>query len=320
MDATSGTRHSITAATEDSGKRLDRFLAEKIPTLSRSRIKRLIEGSHVTIGPREETSPGAKIRSGDTVAVTIPEPAPLSLSPSPVEFTVLHEDRHIIVLEKPAGLTVHPGAGREEKTLVHGLLHHCSDLSGIGDVMRPGIVHRLDKDTSGIMVVAKDDESHSGLVRQFASGLVEKTYLALVSGHMKTTAGEIRGAIGRHPVHRKRMAVLPAGGRDAWTEWRVHEEFAGASLLVVRIRTGRTHQIRAHMSFIGRPLLGDPLYGGPTRVDIRGRPVSISRQMLHAHRLCIVHPVTGERMAWETPMPWDMETVTARLREKGRSP
>ncbi|MGB9496689.1 MAG: RluA family pseudouridine synthase [Dissulfuribacterales bacterium] len=296
------------------GQRLDKFLALKDLGLSRSQIQHLIQDGHIKVRGCARTSSSLRVHAGDCIDVHIPALRPLSVEPVPIPFAILYEDSHLLVLEKPAGLVVHPGAGEEDHTLVHGLLHHCRDLSGIGGYLRPGIVHRLDKNTSGLMVAAKDDETHRGLAGQFKEGKIGKTYLALVSGRLRDKSGRADSAVGRHPVNRKKMSIRSGNGRSAITEWQVVEEFRGASLLSLKIRTGRTHQIRVHMSSMGHPVLGDSLYGGPTEFRIGGAVIQIRRQMLHAACLQFTHPVTGEKMKWESNLPEDMTSVLERLR------
>jgi len=260
------------------------------------------------------SKPGRRLKRGDRVSLTIPPLTPPDLAPDQVEFQVVYEDSFLIVLSKPAGIVVHPAPGHSTGTLVHGLLKHCKDLSGIGGALRPGIVHRLDKDTSGLMVAAKDDMTHISLARQFKSGSVRKEYLAIVHGCPKAKEGRIELPIARHPTKRKEMAVVLAGGREALTLWRKLTEFeAGFSLLSVSLKTGRTHQIRVHFAHIGHPVAGDPVYGyGPNRLK-RHLPrknaplLNIKRQMLHARRLGFVHPVNNSYMEFEAPIPEDMK-------------
>jgi len=261
------------------------------------------------------------LKSGDQVFLFVPPPSEMILTPEDVEFQVIHEDDALIVLSKPAGVVVHPGAGHSTKTLVHGLLKHCKDLSGIGGTLRPGIVHRLDKNTSGLMVVAKNDLAHASLSGQFKAGLVKKQYLALVHGHLSAEKGEIDLPIARHPVRRKEMSVVESGGRHALSLWRKVAEFqCGFSLLSVSIKTGRTHQIRVHLSHIGHPIAGDPVYG--YRRDRRKRQTMrqaeflppFDRQMLHAGRLGFIHPVTQDYVEFESAVPYDMKHALDRLK------
>ena len=244
--------------------------------------------------------------------------------PEDIELAVVHEDVHLIVVNKPAGLVVHPGAGTAGGTLVNALLGHVRDLSGVGGVLRPGIVHRLDKGTSGLLVVAKDDEAHRALVRQFAGRTVEKEYLALVLGLPAQASGQVDAPIGRDPVHRQKMSVRAPRGREARTSWTVEERFDGAALLRVRIHTGRTHQIRVHLASIGHPVAGDPVYGGTRtpssrRAGAREALLSLARPALHAARLAFTHPVTGHRLAFSAPLPPDLVAVLDRLRAASRA-
>ena len=308
----------IEVSNNDAGKRLDKFLASKDLGLSRSGIQRLIRDGHIKVKGYDKTLPRSKIQVGDSIDVRIPPPKPLVIKAIPIPLTIIYEDSHLLVLEKPAGLVVHPGAGNEDYTLVHGLLWHCKDLSGIGGYLRPGIVHRLDKDTSGLLVVAKDDKTHLGLAEQFKTGTIKKTYLALVRGHFPDRSGRLDAAIGRHPVNRKKMSIRSRNGKAALTEWQVLEELRGASLMSVRIHTGRTHQIRVHMSSMGHPVLGDSLYGGPAEFSLDHTFIPIPRQMLHASKLQLIHPITGEEKKWESQLPEDMSLVLDSLRSLNR--
>jgi 23S rRNA pseudouridine1911/1915/1917 synthase len=261
------------------------------------------------------------LKAGERVFLAIPPPATLTLTPDDVEFQVIYEDESLIVLSKPAGVVVHPGPGHSTRTLVHGLLKHCKDLSGIGGALRPGIVHRLDKNTSGLLVAAKNDLAHASLSGQFKAGLVKKQYLALVHGHLSGERGEIALPIARHPVRRKEMAVVESGGRHALSLWSKLMEFqSGFSLLCVSIKTGRTHQIRVHLSHIGHPVAGDPVYG--YRRDRRKRRFTreaeslpeFGRQMLHSSRLGFIHPMTQDYMEFESALPHDMQHALDRLK------
>ena len=299
----------------DSGQRLDRFIASAGRVPSRSKAKQLVKKGLVQVQGTAHPVPSTRVAQGQTITVIIPPPVPLEIVPEQVPFEILHEDSHLLVIDKPPGVVVHPGAGHFEGTLVHGLLHHCKDLSGIGGALRPGIVHRLDKDTSGVMLVAKDDRTHRGLAEQFRRGDVKKEYLALVRGVPARARGRIELSIGRHRVHRKKMAAQPDGtGRKALSTYEVLESFGTASLVKVAICTGRTHQIRVHMSAIGHPLLGDRLYGGPTRVRIRTGNRPIPRQMLHARRISFIHPRSKKEMVCRASVPEDMESLVEDLR------
>jgi len=298
----------IRAEQADEGKRLDVYVAERL-ALSRSAVQRLIDEGWVLVnGGRQK--PGRRVKAGDVVAVTIPEPEPLDTLPEGLPIDILYEDEDIIVVNKPRGLVVHPGAGNWSGTLVNRLLAHCKDLSGIGGKIRPGIVHRLDKDTSGVIVAAKNDAAHLALARDLKQRRVEKTYLAIVHGTPKEERGTINAPIGRHPTHRKKMAVLPEGqGRPAITHYEVIERLQGYALLKLNPVTGRTHQIRVHLAHIGYPVVGDAVYG--RRKDALG----MSGQALHAASLAFEHPRTRERMQFAAPLPDDMARVLARLRE-----
>ncbi len=306
----------------DHTKRLDVFLAEKEARLSRSRVKRLIEQGYVTVS-NKEAKPGMRLKENDIVSLTVPDPQRLEVQSEGIPLQILYEDAHLIVVDKPAGMVVHPGAGNPSGTLVNALLHHCPDLSGIGGVLRPGIVHRIDKDTSGILVVAKSDAAHRGLAEQFKAHTPERKYLGIVFGRI-ADAGRVEAVIGRHPADRQKMSTRPRRGRDARTHFRTLEHFRNFTLAEFRLETGRTHQIRVHLSSIGHPLLGDPLYGGRRGisslplVSLRRALQGLKRQALHAAALGFVHPVTGERLLFTSPLPEDMAEVLACLREMDR--
>jgi 23S rRNA pseudouridine1911/1915/1917 synthase len=307
---------------EAAGKRLDRFLAERLPELSRARLQALIEAGSVQVDGRA-AKVSARLRAGQSVSVTVPEPEAARPAPEAIPLAVLHEDRHLLVVDKPAGLVVHPGAGRASGTLVNALLHHVRDLSGVGGVLRPGIVHRLDRGTSGLMVVAKDDETHRALARQFADRTVEKEYLAVVLGVPARGEGTIEMDIGRDPVHRKKMSVRARRGRSARTTYRVLEALDGAALVRLRIHTGRTHQIRVHLAGIRHPVAGDATYGGgrtpsSKRASSREALQALSRPALHAARLAFDHPATGERLSFESPLPEDLGRLLEALRAGSR--
>lgn len=305
---------------EDHGLRLDLFLATRSMSLSRSRIQELIKSGAVSVN-QILCKASYRMRTGDRVRILVPAPSPPVIMPEPVEFDIVHEDDAILVVNKPAGLVVHPAAGHHTGTLVHGLLWHCGSLSSIGGVTRPGIVHRLDKDTSGLMVVAKNDQAHAALSRQFKSGQIKKEYRTLVHGLLDEETGTLDLPIARHPTKRKEMTVARIKGKKAVTNWRVIETFpSGFSSLSVAIMTGRTHQIRVHLSHMGHPVVGDPVYGHGKnwwkRHPLRegGLLILPARQMLHSRRLGFVHPKTGRFMDFEAPIPDDMEEMTACLR------
>jgi 23S rRNA pseudouridine1911/1915/1917 synthase len=292
-----------------SGIRLDVFIAERLPGCSRSSAALLITTERFTVNGRAR-KPSYRLKADDVVSGRLPAPQPCGFQPEPIALSILHEDADIIVIDKPAGLVIHPAPGHRSGTLVNALLYHCPDLTGIGAELRPGIVHRLDKDTSGTLVVAKTAAALEHLAGQFKRRTVRKDYLALVYGEMPAASGTVRLPIGRHPVDRKRMSTVSRRGRDAETEWRVLRVLCGASLLEVGLRTGRTHQIRVHCAAIGHPILGDPVYGRGRGGERRGP----GRQMLHALRLELDHPRTGERMRFESPLPEDMREVIEDLR------
>jgi len=296
-------------------ERLDTFLRGKFPAVSRGAIQRLIEQGHIRINGRT-VKPTHSPRAGEQVEVHWPEARPAEAQPQEMPLDILYEDNALLVLNKPPGLVVHPAAGHEEHTLVNALLHHCAgQLSGIGGVARPGIVHRLDKETSGCLVVAKNDETHLALSAQFATRKVEKVYHAILCGELPRDRGEIRAAIARHPSHRKRMAVDDDFGREARTGYQVLERLSGATLVEAVLHTGRTHQVRVHFQFIGFPLLGDATYGNRQNQrlsDLTG--YTAARQMLHAHRLAFLHPQTAKRLSFEAPRPEDFLDALAALR------
>jgi 23S rRNA pseudouridine1911/1915/1917 synthase len=306
-----GTRHAVTAAT--AGGRLDRLLADSIGGLSRSRIKALIEDGRVSCGGATITDPSHRVKPGQNFAIFVPEAAPALPLPQAVPLTIVHEDGDLIVIDKPAGMVVHPAPGNTEGTLVNALLAHCGDsLSGIGGVRRPGIVHRLDKDTSGLIVAAKNDAAHESLSRQFEARTIERAYMALVWGIPTPPAGEIEGNIGRSPKNRKKMAVRRDGGKPALTRYKVLRRFGrAASLVECRLATGRTHQIRVHMAHIGHPVIGDATYGGGMTAARRhgaGAPVEariarLGRQALHARLLGFRHPKSGKLVKFESSIP-----------------
>lgn len=308
--------------------RIDRWLAARLanrpgsPDLSRNRVKALILEGRVSDGQRTISEPSEVVKPGRLYTILLPEPRAADPEPEAIDLAVVFEDRHLIVIDKPAGMVVHPAPGAEDGTLVNALLAHCGEgLSGIGGVRRPGIVHRIDKDTSGLLVVAKDDETHHGLTVQFAAHTVERTYRAVCWGVPRPGAGRIEGDIGRSPANRKKMAVVTRNGKHAVTHYRVDEAFGSASALVTcRLETGRTHQIRVHMTHLGHPLIGDPLYGSgrrksaPDAFDIaRG----FQRQALHAGSLGFSHPVTGERLAFASDLPDDLKALIEALRRLG---
>jgi len=305
---------------EGKGKRIDLFLAQYGPTLelSRSRIQDLIHTGHILVNGAAVKS-HTKLSGGEIIDITLPEPRPLELLPDDIPLDILYEDHDLIVLNKPAGMVVHPAPGNTGGTLVNALLHHCSDLSGIGGVERPGIVHRLDRETSGVMVAVKNDTAHKSLSVQLKARQVKKIYLAVVRGDVRDDSGKIEEPIGRHDRHRKKMTVHPSRGRTAVTLYQVQERFDGYTLLSLRLKTGRTHQIRVHLSHLHYPIVGDSVYGGkrPGALRMGNREIAVHRQMLHAHILGFTHPTTGEYREFTAPVPPDMEEI---LRFLGNGP
>jgi 23S rRNA pseudouridine1911/1915/1917 synthase len=314
------------------GQRLDRFLSMRLPELSRTRVQSLIKQGHVSSGRATIVDVKYRVKPGDRFALHVPPAVPAEPGAETIPLNVVYEDDALIVIDKPAGLVVHPGAGHARGTLVNALIAHCgASLSGIGGVARPGIVHRLDKDTSGLLVVAKTDQAHRALAKQFAdhgrTGELERSYLALVWGAPSRPHGTIDAPIGRHPASRTKMTVLPAKGREAVTHWRVVETFGRgkepiASLVECTLETGRTHQVRVHLAHIGHPLIGDPLYGQGFKSKLRKLPeplhgtlAALSRQALHAEQLAFVHPVSGTLLKFNSPLPADLAEIVAAFKE-----
>jgi 23S rRNA pseudouridine1911/1915/1917 synthase len=292
------------------------FVAAKIPELSRAQAKRLIEDGDVLLNGAEPDKAGVKLRAGDQVVVLLRAPEPISAAPEAMDLVVLFEDEHLIVIDKPAGVVVHPAPGHSSGTLVNGLLAHCKDLSGIGGELRPGIVHRLDKDTTGVLVVTKSDAAHQVLAEAFQSKSLLREYVAVAAPPPKDERGTIRTLYGRSPADRKKFSSKVARGKTAVTHWEVAERFpGGAAMLRLRLETGRTHQIRVHMADHGWPLLGDPTYGRTPKDPLLATLAKeLGRQALHAARLEITHPVTGAFLQFHTDPPDDMQRLIARLR------
>ena len=289
------------------GERLDVFIARLLSQLTRSRVRRLIVGGLVTLEGRPAAKAGVKLEAGQRIELTVPPPEPTELEPEAIPLRIVYEDDDLLVVDKPAGLAVHPSPGHSRHTLVHAILAYCPQLSSIGGEERPGIVHRLDKDTSGLIIVAKHDDAHRSLARQLKERQVEKRYLALVEGLVEPPEGVIEAPIARHPRRRQRMAVV-AGGREARTHYKLLREVDGRSLLEVRPETGRTHQIRVHLAAIDHPVTGDRVYGR------RGAGRSpLPRHFLHAQGLVFRHPRTGERLELEAPLPEDLARALAAL-------
>jgi len=323
--------HAEADASHD-GQRLDRFLSIRLPELSRTRVQSLIKQGHVSSARATIVEVKYRVKPGDRFTLEIPPATPAEPGAETIPLTVVYEDDALIVIDKPAGLVVHPGAGHAKGTLVNALIAHCGQsLSGIGGVARPGIVHRLDKDTSGLMVVAKTDRAHRALAKQFAdhgrTGQLERGYLALVWGAPSRPHGTIDAPVGRHPASRTKMAVLRGKGREAVTHWRVVETFGRgkepvASLIECTLETGRTHQVRVHLAHIGHPLIGDPLYGQGFKSKLRklpeplqGKLAALSRQALHAKHLAFVHPVDGTLLKFNSPLPAELDEIVAAFKE-----
>ena len=303
----------LAVSNDREGQRLDHYLVEMVPSISRTRLSKLVRNGFVLVNGSSSKA-GNRLKGGDTIEFTLPAPEPISMEPEKVSFELIYEDKDILVIAKPPGVVVHPAAGHRKGTLVHGLLKHCDDLPGISGIERPGIVHRLDKDTSGVMVIAKSDKSHHGLVELFKMRRVKKVYYAIVAGRPASQSGCIVQAIGRHRGNRKKMAVLQHGGREAVTSWAVLEEFAApVTYIEARPETGRTHQIRVHMAHLGYPVAGDTLYGTKLQKQLNDK-YCIKRQCLHAYSLSFEHPVTGEHLKFVSPVWPDMQTILEKLR------
>ena len=299
----------LTAGPDDAGKRLDHLVHERLPQHSRSRIQEWIKAGRVLVNGATARAAHA-VKAGEAVEVEPAEAPPLRASAEDIPLTVLWEDEDVVAIDKPAGMVVHAGAGVHSGTLVNALLHRFGALSEVGGALRPGIVHRLDRFTSGVLLVAKNDRAHQALAAQFAGRQVEKTYLALVHGRVARDEGRIERPIARDPVRRTRMTARLPGGRAAWSEYRVLRRLAGFTLLEVRIGTGRTHQIRVHLSSIGHPVAGDTLYGAPARAE--GRP-PLGRYFLHAHRIRFRRPADGAEVSVVSPLPAELESWLASL-------
>lgn len=303
----------------DAGKRLDVVIASRLCNFSRSFLAHLITSGGITVRGKI-MKPGYRVKSGERIDGIIPPPEPLTFRPEPIPIEILFEDELMLVINKQPGLVVHPAPGHTSGTLVNALLYYCPTLGGIGGKIRPGIVHRLDKETSGVMVVAKTDAAHHHLAGQFKARKVQKHYLALVHGHVKEDSGTVALSIGRHPVDRKKMSTRSRRARGAETRWKVRERFNAATLLALDLKTGRTHQIRVHCAAIGHPVIGDAVYGGRRRQHFSGRGQNIpvqttaSRQMLHAHHLQFFHPADGAPLSFRAPLPIDMADLIEAFR------
>ena len=292
-----------------SGLRLDKYLSDENKDLSRNFYQSLIEKGNVLINDEIITLKKYRVAEGDKVRVNIPKPKKLEIMPENIPLDIIYEDKELLVIDKPAGMVVHPAPGNYEGTLVNGIMYHCGEnLSGINGVMRPGIVHRIDKDTSGILLVAKTDGAHRKLAEMLEKHSIKRVYKAIVADNIKKDEGRIVTRIGRSPKDRKKMAVLTSGGREAVTNWKVMERFGNYTLVEARLETGRTHQIRVHMAYMKHPLLGDAVYGRNTASSL------VSRQMLHAESLGFIHPESEIYMEFQSPLPQDFERVLKKLR------
>lgn len=299
------------AAPEDAGARLDAFLAGKMEK-TRSSVQKLIKEENVRLNGAPAAK-NARLREGDRVEATEPPPEVLDVKPQNIPLDIVYEDQDLLVVNKPKGMVVHPAAGNPDGTLVNALLFHCGDsLSGINGVIRPGIVHRIDKDTSGLLIVAKNDRAHQSLAEQIAVHSFTRIYNAVVYGIVKEEEGTVSAPIGRHPADRKRMAVLSSGGREAVTHYRVLERFPGFTLVECRLETGRTHQIRVHMAHIGHPVAGDPVYGPKKCIT------ELQGQCLHARVIGFIHPATGEYLEFDSGLPPYFERFLEKLRRSGK--
>lgn len=322
MTRQEGSQAHYRVGRDEQGLRLDVYLSRRDPALSRSQARRLIDDGDALVDGKAARA-SHRLRTGETVSLRKPPPVPSEIVPEEIPLDIGYEDDAILVVDKPAGMVVHPAAGNFRGTLVNALQFHCRHLSGIGGVMRPGIVHRLDKGTSGLMVIAKSDEAHRHLSEQFKRRLVSKHYTALVHGNVRQDEGVVDAPVGRHPVERKKMSTASRRGKAALTRWRVLERFGAVTLLEAKIETGRTHQIRVHLSALGHPIVGDSVYGGSKRIvespALRAALKKLSRQALHAGRLSFAHPVTGKEMTFESAPPEDMAEVIDFLRDWQRA-
>jgi 23S rRNA pseudouridine1911/1915/1917 synthase len=315
-----GAEHRFTVAAAAAGERIDALIAASVAGLSRASVQRLIDEAQVQLNGIAIAKPGHRVRAGDAVSVTVPPPASIELLAEDIPLTVLYEDGEIIVIDKPAGMVVHPAAGHPRGTLVNALMFHCHDLSGIGGALRPGIVHRLDKDTSGVMIATKRDRAHAAVSAAFAAksrgepGGILREYLGIAAPPPPRATGTLRTYHNRHPTDRKRFSSKVATGKPAVTHWTVVEPLRGAALVRFRLETGRTHQIRVHAADHGWPLLGDPLYGRAPRPSA-AIAAELGRQALHAAVLELDHPLTGARLRFESPLPADLAHALAQLRD-----
>jgi 23S rRNA pseudouridine1911/1915/1917 synthase len=307
----------INLQVEENGERIDRYLSKELSNLSRSRIQQLIEQGNVQVNDRVCSSKKTTVQLGDRISLTIPDARPLDLQPEAIPLDILYEDDSLIIINKPAGLVVHPAAGHESGTLVNALLAHCPDLAGIGGVQRPGIVHRLDKDTTGAIAIAKTDQAHQHLQAQLKAKTARREYLGVVHGSPSADSGTVDQPIGRHLTDRKKMAVVPVekGGRLAVTHWQVRERLGNYTLMHFQLETGRTHQIRVHSAYIGHPIVGDPVYSSGRSIG-----VNLSGQALHAWRLTLQHPITQAWLEVTAPLPKTFSTLLDVLRRRIATP
>jgi 23S rRNA pseudouridine1911/1915/1917 synthase len=306
----------LLAEPDDRGLRLDVFLAQRLKDLTRSQIQMLNRSGAIRVEGRLDKA-GYRIRGGETIEVDLRSIRPVPLTPEQIPLQIYFEDQDLAVIEKPAGLVVHPGSGKKTGTLVHGLLFHFQSLSTGGGMMRPGIVHRLDKNTSGLLIVAKNNLAHARLSKAFQDREIEKTYVALVHGVMSKNAGTVELSVGRHPTKRTKMAAGSRRGRSAYTEYRVLEQFGGFSLLEVRIKTGRTHQIRVHLSALGHPVVGDEVYGERSYKTFTKKFGDLNRYFLHASNLRLMHPTTGVALEFHSELPPQLQKLVSSIKSKG---
>lgn len=307
---------------QDCGKRADVFLVSFLSDRSRAFISEMIRKGDICVNGQRK-KPAYILKTGDNIEGCIPDPEPADIEAQPIALDILYEDEHLLVIDKAAGIVVHPAPGHAQGTIVNAVLYHCPNMGEIGGKIRPGIVHRLDKDTSGLLVIAKNDAAHQHLAMQFKARTIQKQYLALVHGCPERNAGTISLSIGRHPTDRKKMSVISRKSRIAETVWTVTERFSEASLLMVGLKTGRTHQIRVHCAAIGHPIIGDTVYGGRKKShspDISVLLQAVSRQMLHAWHLEFEHPRTHQPLCFEAPIPQDMKTLIENLRTPSSEP
>ena len=301
-------------------ERLDTFLSECLPDISRSQLKKLIDSGQITLNGTS-TKASSRLKGGESIRVNLPEPAPIEAIPEDIPLQILYEDQELIVIDKPAGMVVHPAAGHSRGTLVNALLHHCIDLAGIGGELRPGIVHRIDKDTSGVIVVTKNDQSHQHLAAQFKDHSINRRYLALVHGRPNQNSGTIDQPIGRHPTQRKKMSGKSKNSKRAVTHWKMLKQYNvnPLSLLELQLETGRTHQIRVHFSEINCPLVADPLYGNRSRttaikdMELRQLIDQLPGQALHAQKLGFIHPISGKYLEFCSEIPETLQNIIAYL-------